>query len=119
MSIQRPTPERQRTKLVIRAELVDDDTCRAAGFTANSHTPVLALCRSLIAAGLRPEVALEVFRAGTLALRVRSLAEGARLQINSKGTAFVCAEAVRTAPPAAIKPPAATGHRTAAPGAVP
>jgi hypothetical protein len=46
------------------------------------------LCRQLIAAGLDPDRALEVYRGATLALTVRSIGEGARLEINPKGTGF-------------------------------
>ncbi len=98
-----PRPDlTQRPAGVIRAELIGNDICRAEGITARCSAPVLRLCRSLLAAGLSPDTALEVFRNGIVALRLRSLADGARLEINSKGTAFVCAEAVRAASYAAI-----------------
>src|SRR5262245_11477088 len=82
----------------IPAELSGTDTCTAIGHTTHSATPVLAMCRELLAAGLNPDSALLVYRKGVLALRVRSIAEGAGLEVNSKGTDFV-PYSVRTAPP--------------------
>jgi hypothetical protein len=46
---------------------------------ARASAPVLALCRELLAAGLDPDAATEAYRAGTMALRVRSIGEGALL----------------------------------------
>ena len=65
----------------IRAELIGSDTCNASGITTRSHAPVLALCRSLIAAGLSPDQALVVYRRGVVAFRVRSIGEGAKLTV--------------------------------------
>src|SRR5262245_46914083 len=64
-----------------RAELVGSNTCAAAGVTARGNAPVLALCRELLAAGLVPGRALEVYLGATLALTVRSIGEGARLTV--------------------------------------
>lgn len=83
----------------IRAELIGSDTCTAGDITATGHAPVLALCRALLAAGLDPDQALEVFRGATLALRVRSIGEAAGLEINSHGTAFIAVRERRTASP--------------------
>ena len=63
------------------AHLSGSRTCTGVGLTANATTPAIVLCRELIAAGLDPDAALEVYRAGTLALRVRSIREGARLTV--------------------------------------
>ena len=71
-----------------RAELTGTNTCTSADITASSTTPVLALCRQLLAAGLNPDQALDVFRNGTLALRIRSIGEAAGLEINGEGTGF-------------------------------
>ena len=65
----------------IRAELTGSTTCTAAGITAQGHAPALLLCRQLLAQGLDPDAALQVFRNGTLALRIRSLSEGAGLAV--------------------------------------
>jgi hypothetical protein len=63
------------------AHLSDSRTCAGGGITASGAAPTLALCRELLAAGLDPDTALEVYRAGTLALRVRSIGEGAELTV--------------------------------------
>ena len=82
----------------LRAELIGSNSCTAAGVTAVSAAPVLALCRQLLANGLDADRALEVYRKGVLALRIRSITEAAGLEVNARGTDFV-PRAVRTAPP--------------------
>jgi hypothetical protein len=71
----------------IIAELIGDDSCRCqeidAAVTANA--PVLAMCRLLIATGIDPDTALCVYRQGVLALKVRSMREGARLTVKTAG----------------------------------
>lgn len=79
----------------IRAELSGSDRCSAEGITASAPSPVLAICRKLVEAGFDPATPLEAYRGDVLALRVRSIGEGARLEIGSK-SGF----AVRTASPA-------------------
>jgi|SRR5262245_19948129 len=78
----------RRNSLPLYAELIGDDTCTAAGITARHPAPALALCRQLLAAGLDPDQALEVYRNGTLSLRIRSIGEGAQLTVkdDSRGT---------------------------------
>jgi hypothetical protein len=83
----------------IRADLSDADTCSTAWIQIRDTAPVLALCRSLIAAGMDPDQALEVYRGATLALKVRSIGEAAGLEVNSKGTGFIPVRAVRRASP--------------------
>ena len=75
-------------ELPLHAEMSGDKSCSSAGITATGHAPVLALCRELIAAGLDPDQALEIYRGAVLALRVRSIGEGARLTVedDSRGT---------------------------------
>src|SRR6516162_508718 len=69
------------------AELVGDDCCRCqeidAAVTANA--PVLAMCRQLLATGVDPDRPLRVYRRGALALKVRSIREGARLTVKIAG----------------------------------
>src|SRR5262249_34931969 len=84
---------------LLTAELFDSNLASACGITVRSFSPVLALCRELIAAGVSHDAALTVYRNGIVALRVRSIGEGAQLEINSKGTRFVRTSAVRTASP--------------------
>jgi hypothetical protein len=70
-----------RNGLPLHAELLDSDTCSTAGITTAGNAPVLALCRRLLTAGLDSHAPLQVYRDGTLALTVRSIAEGARLTV--------------------------------------
>ena len=63
------------------ADLVGSDICTAAGIIARSYAPVLALCRRLIEAGIDRDRPLHVYRGDTVALVVRSIAEGARLRV--------------------------------------
>jgi hypothetical protein len=44
-------------------------TCTQAGITDSGATPLLVLCRHLLAAGLDPDSAQEIYRISTLALR--------------------------------------------------
>jgi hypothetical protein len=66
----------------IEAELFGSNECRALGITAKSDSPVLALCRKLVDAGHDPTTPLEAYRADMLCLRVKSIGQGAELQVN-------------------------------------
>ena len=96
---------------LVRAEIIGDDTATALGITVTSTSPVLGLCRTLIAAGHDPALALEAYRGDTLCLTVRSIAQGARLQVNTSGTGFAPyrAHAPSAAPAGAAKRGARTG----------
>jgi hypothetical protein len=73
----------------ISGELHGDRTAVATGITAHGYAPALALCRKLVAACHDPRTRLELFRKnGTLALRIRSIGEGAQLRIDGDGTRF-------------------------------
>jgi hypothetical protein len=65
----------------ITGQLLSDNICAAEGITAYSRTPILTACRELLSQGIDPDRALEVYRNGILALRVRSIREGARLTV--------------------------------------
>jgi hypothetical protein len=65
----------------IRADLTGSNFCAAFGLTAKAPAPVLALCRRLLGAGYDPSRPLHAFRGTTLALRVSSIGEGARLTV--------------------------------------
>jgi len=67
--------------MIIRAELSGSTTAKACGITICGSSPVLALCRALLAAGYDPSSPLEAYRADTLCLRVRSIGEAARLRV--------------------------------------
>jgi hypothetical protein len=64
----------------IKAELVGADTCTACGITMKSDSPVLALW--LVDAGHDPVTPLEAYRGDVLCLRVRSIGQAARMQVN-------------------------------------
>jgi hypothetical protein len=65
----------------IRATLIGSNCCEALGITARGRTPVLDLCRALLKAGHDPRRPLHAYRGDELALRVRSIGEGAKLTI--------------------------------------
>lgn len=88
----------KQTQAPLHAELTGSG-CSSAGITATGTTPVLSLCRQLLAAGLDPDSALEVFRGATLALRIRSIGEAAGLEIAADGVGFRPARKPDAAPP--------------------
>jgi hypothetical protein len=65
----------------LRAEFVGNHVCKAAGVVVKANAPALALCRQLLAQGVDPDAALQIYRNGTLALRIRSIADGAALTV--------------------------------------
>jgi hypothetical protein len=84
----------------IRADLIGSDQCRAAGITAHGASPILALCRELVAATVDPNRPLHAYRGDVLCLVIRSIGEAAHLDVNSKGSGFTkCRVPVPTAPP--------------------
>jgi len=86
------------SRKVIHAELIGGDTCAALGIVVKANTPVLELCRKLIAAGHNPATRLEAYRGSTLCIRVRSISESARLEISHHGVGFVARYEGGTAP---------------------
>ena len=72
----------------IRAALIGSDRCEAGGISVCTAAPVLAVCRKLMAAGHNPRRPLHVYRGNVLALRVRSIGEGAQLAIAGDGVGF-------------------------------
>jgi hypothetical protein len=67
----------------IVAELSSDSYATALGITVQSPSPVLALCRKLIQSSTNASsMPLEAYRGETLALRVRSIGEAAKLEID-------------------------------------
>jgi hypothetical protein len=83
---------------VIRAELTGD-SCSADDLTSRGHSPVLQLCRLMVAVGRDPALPLAVYRGHDLALTVASIGQGARLKVNSHGTAFTAFHRRRAASP--------------------
>jgi hypothetical protein len=84
---------------LIRAEIVGCDVASAFGITVRATAPVLALCRRLVEAGYDPETPLEAWRGDMLCLRVRSICEGAALEVNGDGTGFRRRRGPDAAPP--------------------
>lgn len=75
-------------KQAVRAELVGSNTCRVEGYTVQAPAPVLAACRKLIATGFDPNRALHVYRGETVALTIRTIAEGAALSVDESRSSF-------------------------------
>jgi hypothetical protein len=71
----------------IRATLIGS-RCEALGVTGRGYTPILALCRALVAADHDPRRPLHVYRGNVLALVVRSIGHGARLRVATHGVGF-------------------------------
>jgi hypothetical protein len=83
----------------VPAELLGSTQCTAEGITANSSSPVLELCRLLLAAGHDPDQPLEAWRGDTLSLRIRSIGEAGRLRVAAHGPGFQCLPECTAAPP--------------------
>jgi hypothetical protein len=73
----------------IDAELSKDEICSALGITVQSSSPVLALCRKLVALGHDPSTPLDAWRGDVLCLRIRSIGEAAGLEVSPHGVGFV------------------------------
>jgi hypothetical protein len=69
----------------IRAALFGSDQCRAEGCTVRAASPILETCRRLTQAGYDPDRPLHCYRGDILALRVRSIGEGAALTVKTAG----------------------------------
>ena len=95
----------------IVATLTGSDTACAEGISITGASPVLALCRKLIVYGFDPAIPIHVFRGDTLALTVRSIGEGARLEIRGDGVGFRPAPKMGASPPIAPTVPARARHR--------
>jgi hypothetical protein len=72
----------------IRAELTKSNIAAAEGITVKAQSPVLGLCRRLIAAGHDPATPLNVYRGKTLALRILGIGEARGLEIAGDGVGF-------------------------------
>jgi hypothetical protein len=87
------------TQAPLRAELSGDDSCTACGLTVRGAAPVLALCRRLIEADHDPATPLHAYRGDVVALTVRSIGEGAALDVSETGVGFRRARRPSAAPP--------------------
>jgi hypothetical protein len=65
----------------IVCHIIGSDRCASGGLVVKHKAPVLAMCRKLIEAGYDPERPLEAYRGETLCLKIRTIAEGARLTV--------------------------------------
>jgi hypothetical protein len=102
----------------VRVELLGGNRATALGVEVRGPSPVLALCRALVEAGQDPTTPLLVYRSNALALKVRSIGEGARLTVkdNHIGKPVFrrwrhSPESGAAAPPIAPNALAGTGHR--------
>ena len=82
---QKPVRKRKQSPS-IAAHLAGSRQCEALGITSTGRTPVLALCRQLLEAGVDPDSALVVYRNGVLSLRIRSIREGAGLTVEDSAS---------------------------------
>jgi hypothetical protein len=64
--------------LQLRCELVGTDEVIGAGLAAHG---AFDMCRQLVANGVDPNVALECYRSGRFAFRVKSIGAGAKLTV--------------------------------------
>jgi hypothetical protein len=66
--------------------VIDGNAASALGIEAHGSSPVLALCRVLVEAGYDPALPLHAYRGDTLALKVRTIGEGAQLTVTDSNT---------------------------------
>jgi hypothetical protein len=103
-------PRRVRDPII--AAITGSDSAVVMSISVRSTSPLLCLCRALLRAGTDPNRPLRAFRGDVLALTIRSLADGARLEVNQHGTGFTARRERRAAPSIA----AATAAHTERPG---
>jgi hypothetical protein len=65
----------------IVCQIIGSDRCEHDGLVVKHNAPVLALCRKLIEAGYDPAAPLHAYRRDTLCLKIRTIAEGAKLTV--------------------------------------
>lgn len=82
---------------MIHAQISSDTIATSCGITVHVGSPVLALCRELVAQGCDPAVRLQAYRGDTLCLTIRSIGEGAKLEAGSGGVGFVRVRELRSA----------------------
>jgi hypothetical protein len=119
-NVERDTGQRVgKQAAAIRAELVGSDTCScpAFGITIDNSSPVIALARKLIAAGVDPAMSLHAFRGGTLALVIAHIGAAAAIEPRGDGIGFRPVAKLGASPATAANDPAlpaATPARRAA-----
>ena len=70
-----------RPKPII-AQFIKSDRCSAEGLEVRANAPALAMCRKLLEAGYDPDRPLHCFRGETLAMKISSIAYGARYSVS-------------------------------------
>src|SRR5215472_12702791 len=70
-----------RPKPII-AQFVESNRCSAEGLEVRANAPGLAMCRKLLEAGYDPDRKLHCFRGETLAMKISSIAYGARYSVS-------------------------------------
>src|SRR5262249_34963432 len=70
----------------ILAQFIKSDRCSAEGLEVRANAPALAMCRKLIEAGYDPDRPLHCFRGETLAIKISSIAYGARYSVSEPST---------------------------------
>jgi len=70
-------------EIPIRIILSGSNKASALGLIARGDAPVLKLCRDLLAAGFHPNTPAQAFRGSVLALRIRTVGQGAQLRIDA------------------------------------
>lgn len=78
-----------QTTECVRAEIIGSDTCTALGITVRSPSPVLGMCRALVAAGHHPATPLQAWRGPMLCLAIKTIGEAADFEVNAHGTDFI------------------------------
>lgn len=111
------TPQANLPDNPIRAEL-SGDTFSALGHEVVGAAPVIGLCAVLVASGHDPGRGLHAFRGGTLALRVRSIGEAARLRVAPHGVGFERLPGCTAAPRARLSRQEPLAPTSAAPRSV-
>jgi len=74
---------------MIRSELTGSESASACGITVHVSSPVIALCKALVAAGHDPAEPMEAYRGAALALRVRAIGEAAGLKVTAEAAGFI------------------------------
>src|SRR4051812_11933379 len=82
---QRPFKPTSANTQTIVVQIIGHDTASGEGLTVRARSPVLALCRKLVAAGYDPATPLQAYRGPTLCLGVRTIGEGAKMTVRESG----------------------------------
>jgi hypothetical protein len=74
-------PSEQASQATPLRAALSGKCCVAEGVSARGNTPILALCRALMAAGYDPDRALHVYRGSVLAVIVSAIGKAAKLTV--------------------------------------